>query len=257
MGSHLDAFTMEGKVSLVTGGGRGIGLGIARALAGAGSDLLLVSRTETQLSAAARDIARDFGRRVEIISCDLTRIETFPGIVQRAIDCFGRLDVLINNAGSNIRSSFLEVSEADYDSVMQIQLKSAYFMAQAAAREMVKAGRGKIVNLTSLTSKLAIPNISIYGAAKGGIFSMTKALALELAAHNINVNAVAPGYVRTYMTEAAFRDKARCDWMLSRIPLGRFGTPEDIGNTALFLACPASDYLTGEVIFVDGGWMAA
>jgi NAD(P)-dependent dehydrogenase (short-subunit alcohol dehydrogenase family) len=257
MGSHLDAFTMEGKVSLVTGGGRGIGLGIARALAGAGSDLLLVSRTETQLSAAARDIARDFGRRVEIISCDLTRIETFPGIVQRAIDCFGRLDVLINNAGSNIRSSFLEVSEADFDSVMQIQLKSAYFMAQAAAREMVKAGRGKIVNLTSLTSKLAIPNISIYGAAKGGIFSMTKALALELAAHNINVNAVAPGYVRTYMTEAAFRDKARCDWMLSRIPLGRFGTPEDIGNTALFLACPASDYLTGEVIFVDGGWMAA
>jgi 2-deoxy-D-gluconate 3-dehydrogenase len=257
MGSHLNAFTMEGKVSIVTGGGRGIGLGIARALAGAGSDLLLVSRTEAQLAAAAGDITRDFGRRVEIFAGDLTRIETCPVIVQRAIDCFGRLDVLINNAGSNIRSPFLEVSEADYDSVMQIQLKSAYFMAQAAAREMVKAGRGKIVNLTSLTSKLAIPNISVYGAAKGGIFSMTKALAVELAAHNINVNAVAPGYVRTYMTEAAFRDKERCDWMLSRIPLGRFGTPEDIGNTALFLACPASDYLTGEVIFVDGGWMAA
>jgi 2-dehydro-3-deoxy-D-gluconate 5-dehydrogenase len=257
MGSYLDAFTMEGKVSIVTGGGRGIGLGIARALAGAGSDLLLVSRTEAQLAAAAADIARDFGRRVEIIAGDLTRIETFPGIVQRALDCFGRLDVLINNAGSNIRNPFLQVTEADYDAVMQIQLKSAYFMAQAAAREMVKAGRGKIVNLTSLTSKIALPNISIYGAAKGGIFSMTKALALELAASNINVNAVAPGYVRTQMTEPAFRDKDRCNWMLSRIPLGRFGTPEDIGNTALFLACPASDYLTGEVIFVDGGWMAA
>lgn len=257
MGSYLDAFTMKGKVSIVTGGGRGIGLGIARALAGAGSDLLLVSRTEAQLAAAAADIVQDFGCRVEIIAGDLTRIETLPGIVQRALDRFGRLDVLINNAGSNIRNPFLEVSEADYDAVMQIQLKSAYFMAQAAAQEMVKAGRGKIVNLTSLTSKIAIPNISIYGAAKGGILSMTKALAVELATHNINVNAVAPGYVRTHMTEAAFRDKDRCDWMLSRIPLGRFGTPEDIGNTALFLACPASDYLTGEVIFVDGGWMAA
>lgn len=257
MGSYLDAFSMDGKVSMVTGGGRGIGLGIARALAGAGSDLLLVARTEAQLVAAAADITRDFGRRVEILAADLTRIETFPGIVQRAVERFGRLDVLINNAGSNIRKAFLEVSEADYDTVMQIQLKAAYFMAQAAAREMVKTGRGKIVNLTSLTSKIAIPGISIYGAAKGGVFSMTKSLAVELATRNINVNAIAPGYVRTHMTEPAFMDKDRYEWMLSRIPMGRFGTPEDIGNTALFLSCSASDYLTGEVIYVDGGWMAA
>jgi NAD(P)-dependent dehydrogenase (short-subunit alcohol dehydrogenase family) len=140
---------------------------------------------------------------------------------------------------------------------MEIQMRSAFFMAQAAAKEMVGVGRGKIINLTSLTSKIGIPNISVYGAAKGGIFSLTKSLALELAPHNINVNAVAPGYVRTAMTEAAFRDKARYDWMLSRIPLARFGTPEDIGNTVLFLASPAADYLTGEVIFVDGGWMSA
>jgi len=140
---------------------------------------------------------------------------------------------------------------------MQLQLKSVYFMTQAAAREMLKVGGGKIVNLASLASKIGVPNISIYGAAKGGIFSLTKSLAMELAPHNINVNAVAPGYVRTFMTEKAFTDKKTYDYMLSRIPMKRFGTAADIGNAALFLASPASDYITGEVVWVDGGWMAA
>jgi NAD(P)-dependent dehydrogenase (short-subunit alcohol dehydrogenase family) len=139
---------------------------------------------------------------------------------------------------------------------MAIQLRGAYFMAQAAARQMAKAGGGKIINLASLTSKIAVPNISVYGAAKGGIFSLTKSMALELASQGINVNAVAPGYVRTAMTEAAFTNSDTQEWMLSRIPLKRFGSPEDIGYAALFLACPASDYITGEVIFIDGGWMA-
>ena len=257
MSNYLDVFSLKGKASLVTGGGRGIGLGIARALAGAGSDLLMVARTESQLEEAAQGIANDFGRRVEIMAVDLTRVQTFPGIIDRALARFGRLDVFVNNAGSNIRKAFLEVTEEDYRQVMAIQLHAAYFLAQAAARAMVEGGGGKIINLASLTSKIAVPNISIYGAAKGGIFSLTKAMAVELAPHNINVNAVAPGYVRTSMTEPAFKDKARYEWMLSRIPMKRFGSAEDIGNTVLFLASSASDYITGEVIYIDGGWMAA
>ncbi|MBC2734762.1 MAG: glucose 1-dehydrogenase [Desulfobacteraceae bacterium] len=257
MNNYLDVFSLKGKVSVVTGGGRGIGLGIAKALAGAGSDLVMVARTASQLKEAADDIAKEYGRQVEIIPADLTQVQQFPDILKHTLSRFGRLDIFVNNAGSNIRKSFLEVTEEDFQQVMEIQLKSAYFMAQTVAKEMVRAGSGKIINLASLTSKIAVPNISVYGAAKGGIFSLTKSMALELAPHNINVNAVAPGYVRTAMTEAAFKDKDRYDWMLSRIPLARFGTAEDIGNTVLFLASPASDYLTGEVIYVDGGWMAA
>jgi NAD(P)-dependent dehydrogenase (short-subunit alcohol dehydrogenase family) len=257
MNNYLDVFSLAGKVSFVTGGGRGLGLGIAKALAGAGSDLVLVARTESQLREAAESIAADFGTQVETIAGDLTQVERFPEYIERTLSRFGRIDVFVNNAGSNIRKPFLEVTLEDFRQVMDIQMKSAYFMAQAAAREMVKNGRGKIINLASLTSKIAVPNISVYGAAKGGIFSLTKSLAVELAPHNINVNAVAPGYIRTAMTEPAFQDKERCEWMLSRIPLARFGSPADIGNTVLFLASTASDYLTGEVIYVDGGWMAA
>ncbi|MDZ7760360.1 MAG: glucose 1-dehydrogenase [Desulfovermiculus sp.] len=257
MSNYLEIFSLKDKVSLVTGGGRGIGLGIAKALAGAGSDLFMVARTENQLQEAADTITKEFGRQVEIMAADLTQVGLFPEIIQRVFSRFGRMDVFVNNAGSNIRKPFLEVNEDDFQQVIDIQLKSAYFMAQAAAKAMVNTGQGKIINLASLTSKIGVPNISIYGAAKGGVFALTKSMALELAPHNINVNAVAPGYVRTAMTEPAFSDKARYETMLSRIPLKRFGTTQDIGNTALFLASPASDYLTGEVIYVDGGWMSA
>lgn len=257
MGNYLEIFSLSGKVSIVTGGGRGIGAGIARALAGAGSDLMLVARSESQLRQTAQSLSQESGRRVETLALDVSRLECVPVIVGETIARFGRIDVLANNAGSNVRKPFLDVTEEDYEAVIRIQLKSAYFLAQAAAREMVKTGGGKIVNLASLTSKIGVPNISVYGAAKGGIFALTKSMALELAPFGINVNAVAPGYVRTYMTEAAFQDQERYDWMLSRIPMKRFGTPEDIGNAALFLACPASDYITGEVIYVDGGWMSA
>ncbi len=257
MGNYLDVFSLNGKVSIVTGGGRGIGSGIAKALAGAGSDLMLVARSESQLQQTAQFLSQDYERRVETLAADVSKIENISAIVKETVARFGKIDILANNAGSNIRKPFLEVTEEDYEAVIRIQLKSAYFLAQAAAKEMIKNGRGKIINLASLASKIGVPNISVYGAAKGGIFALTKSMALELAPCKINVNAVAPGYVRTAMTEAIFQDRKRHDWMLSRIPLGRFGTVEDIGNAVLFLASPVSDYITGEVVYVDGGWMSA
>jgi len=257
METGLKQFSLAGKVSLVTGGGRGIGLGISKALAGAGSEVMLVARTEAQLEDAAESISQACGRSVGTVCADVSDLSSHPAILESTLSRFGRIDVLVNNAGSNIRKPFLEVTEADYETVMQVQLKAVFFLTQRAARIMKDAGGGKIVNLASLTSKIGIPNISVYGAAKGGVFSLTKCLALELAPHRITVNAVAPGYVRTAMTEAVFADPQRQEWMLSRIPLARFGQPADIGHAVLYLASPAGDYLTGEVIFIDGGWMSS
>jgi NAD(P)-dependent dehydrogenase (short-subunit alcohol dehydrogenase family) len=257
MANGFKQFSLEGKVSLVTGGGRGIGLGIATALAGAGSEVMLVSRTEAQLKQAADSILAACGRKAGTVCADVSDLASHAAVVEATLARFGRVDVLVNNAGSNIRKPFLEVTVAEYDTIMQIQLKSVFFLSQRLARIMKEAGGGKIINLSSLTSKIGIPNISIYGAAKGGVFALTKSLSLELAPHNITVNAVAPGYVRTAMTEAAFTDPKRMEWMLSRIPLGRFGKPEDIGHAVLYLASPAADYLTGEVIYIDGGWMSS
>jgi NAD(P)-dependent dehydrogenase (short-subunit alcohol dehydrogenase family) len=257
MVNGLKQFSLESKVSLVTGGGRGIGLGIAKALAGAGSEVMLVSRTEPQLKDAADSIFVACGRKAGTICADVSDLDSHAAVVDATLQRFGRIDVVVNNAGSNIRKPFLEVNETDYDAIMQVQLKSVFFLSQRVAKLMKESGGGKIINLTSLTSQIGISNISIYGAAKGGVFSLTKSLSLELAPYHITVNAVAPGYVRTAMTEAAFADPKRLDWMLSRIPLGRFGQPEDIGNAVLYLASPAGDYLTGEVIFIDGGWLSS
>jgi len=257
MTAGLKQFSLEGKVSLVTGGARGIGFGIADALAGAGSELALVARTEAQLDKAAEAIAAAGGRRPLTVCADVSNPATHRGIIDAVLKRFGRIDVLVNNAGSNIRKPFLEVTEADYDTIMNVQLKSVFFLCQRAARVMKESGGGRIVNICSLSNKIGIPDISVYSAAKGGIFSLTKSLSVELAPHRIAVNAVTPGYVRTAMTEAVFEDPKRNEWMLSRIPLGRFGRPSDVGNLVLYLASPAADYLTGEVINVDGGWLSA
>jgi 2-deoxy-D-gluconate 3-dehydrogenase len=257
MSNYLEIFSLEGQVSLVTGGGRGIGLGIAKALAGAGSDLMLVSRTKSQLEEAAQEISLATGRRVEIFAADVNEFDNLEQITDEAQKAYGTVDILVNNAGANIRKPFFEVTKDDFQELMDLHLRSAYFLTQQVAKQMVENGRGKIINLASLTSKIGIPAISIYGAAKGGVFALTKALAVELAPYNLNVNAVAPGYVRTAMTDPAFRDNERYEAMLARIPLKKFGKAEDIGNAALFLASRAADYITGEVIFIDGGWMAA
>ncbi len=257
MKDNPERFSLQGKLSLVTGGGRGLGCGIAQALAEAGSDLFITARSQEQLTQSAAAIASRTGVRVEVFQADLTEPGAPAALVDEALRRFGRLDVLVNNAGMNVRKPFLEMTPEDYSRVMDLNLKAVFFTSQGAAREMAARGGGRIINLASLTSVIGIAGISAYGASKGGVLALTKALAVELAPLDITVNAVAPGYVRTEMTEAAFQDQERYAWMLSRIPLGRTATPQDIAGAVVFLASPAADYINGEVIYIDGGWLAA
>lgn len=249
-------FSLHGKVSIVTGAGRGLGYGIARALAGAGSDLIVVSRSTHELEHVSQEIITETKRRVLPLSLDLTREGEIERLIKAVLDKFGRIDVLVNNAGTNIRKPFLEITQKEFDDVVHLNLRAVFFLTQAIVKKMMKQKKGKIINIASLGSQIGLRNISVYTATKGGIASLTKTLALELAPYNINVNAIAPGYYRTKMTEAVFQDEDRYRWILSRIPMGRVGVPEDLEGTAIFLASSASDYVTGQIVFVDGGWIA-
>ena len=256
MDSSKDLFSLDGTVSIVTGGGRGLGYGIALALAGAGSDVVIASRSHNELERASREIMEETKRKVVPLPLDLTKEGGVEGLVKAVLREFGRIDVLVNNAGPTVRKPFIEITEKEFDDVVRLNLRVVFFLTQAVVREMLKQKKGKIINIASLGSQIGLRNISAYTATKGGIASLTRTLALELAPHNIHVNALAPGYYRTQLTEALFRDEEGSRWVLSRIPLGRPGVPNDLAGAAVFLASSASDYVTGQVLFVDGGWIA-
>jgi NAD(P)-dependent dehydrogenase (short-subunit alcohol dehydrogenase family) len=251
-------FSLEGKVSLVTGAAHGIGLGISKALANAGSELILVDKIEKQLEEVSRAISQKTGKRALAIPGDLARIEEIERIVRHALKEFAGIDVLINNAGTTVRKPFLEISSEEFDHVIAVNLRAPYFLSQKIARHMMERKKGgKIINVASLTSQIGMQNISAYGASKGGVYALTKTMAVELAPYKICVNAIAPGFFQTQLTEPVWQDHKKFEWALSRIPLGRVGIPEDAAGAVIFLASPASDYITGEVLFVDGGWMSA
>ncbi|MFB0505659.1 MAG: glucose 1-dehydrogenase [Thermodesulfobacteriota bacterium] len=249
-------FSLHGKVSVVTGAGRGLGHGIAHALAGAGSDLTVVSRSMHELQRISQEIITETKQKVLPLSLDLTKEGEIERLVSNVLEEFGRIDILVNNAGTTVRKPFLEVTQKEFDDVVHLNLRAVFFLTQAVVKEMMKQEKGKIINIASLGSQIGLRNISVYTATKGGVASLTRTLALELARYNINVNAIAPGYYRTQLTEALFRDEDGYRWVLSRIPLGRVGVPDDLAGAAIFLASPASDYVTGQVVFVDGGWLA-
>jgi len=253
----LEQFSLKDKVSIVTGGSRGLGYGIAAALASAGAKVVIVSRTAGEVEAASLRIAEETNGIAIPVVADVTKEKDVEDLIATTLEKCGSINILVNNAGTNVRKPFLEISREDFDEVIGVNLKAVFFLTQLVAKEMIKKKKGKIINIASLTSQIGIANISVYAATKGAIASLTRTLAVELAPHNINVNAIAPGYFRTQMTEAVFQDEERRKWILSRIPLGRTGIPQDLVGAAVFLASSASDYITGQIIFVDGGWIAA
>jgi 2-deoxy-D-gluconate 3-dehydrogenase len=246
-------FSLEGKVALVTGANTGLGQGIAVALAEAGADVAVagfVPPTETI------EIIKKLGRKFVDINANLMSIEPVTRIVDETVAGLGRLDILVNNAGLIRRQDSLEFSEKDWDDVMNVNIKAAFFMAQAAGRQFVKQGGGKIINIASMLSFQGGIRVPSYTASKSAIAGITRLLANEWAGQRINVNAIAPGYMATDNTAQLRADEDRSAAILARIPAGRWGVPADLAGTAVFLASPASDYVNGAIIPVDGGWLA-
>ncbi|WP_044561760.1 2-dehydro-3-deoxy-D-gluconate 5-dehydrogenase KduD [Azospirillum sp. B4] len=250
-------FSLAGRVALVTGANTGLGQGLAVALARAGADIVAAGRsTPTETEAAVKEV----GGRFHFVHADLDSVGVVQGVVDEAVAAFGRIDILINNAGTIRRADALEFSEDDWDLVMNVNLKTPFFLAQAVARQMVGQGGGgqgggKIINIASMLSFQGGIRVASYTASKSGIAGLTKLLANEWAAKGINVNAIAPGYFATNNTEALRNDETRNRDILARIPAGRWGRPEDLGGAAVFLASSAADYVHGTVLAVDGGWL--
>jgi 2-deoxy-D-gluconate 3-dehydrogenase len=249
----LDKFNLSGRVAIVTGASRGLGAGMAIGLAEAGADLVVVA-SSARLQETVNKI-KAMGRRCIGVQVDLMDTKVIPQIIDAAVKEYGRIDILINSAGIIRRAPAIEFSEKDWDDVIQINQKATFFMCQAAAKEMVKQKKGKIVNIASLLSFQGGIIVPSYTASKSAVAGLTKALANEWAPLGINVNAIAPGYMATEMTEALQKSAERAPAILARIPSGRWGTPEDMKGLAVFLSSDASEYLQGQVISVDGGWM--
>ncbi|MCO4877163.1 2-dehydro-3-deoxy-D-gluconate 5-dehydrogenase KduD [Paraburkholderia caribensis] len=250
----LRPFDLSGKVALVTGSNTGLGAGMARALAAAGCDIVGVSRSDD--SDTAQQV-KALGRRYAGVSADLSDIAPVDDIVRAALEACGRIDVLVNNAGIIRRADALTFSEDDWDAVMNVNLKSAFFLAQAVARHYVeREQRGKIINVASMLSFQGGIRVASYTSSKSGMLGLTRLLANEWAARGINVNAIAPGYMATSNTAALRDDAQRNSEIVARIPAGRWGTPDDLAGPVVFLASPASDYVHGHTLAVDGGWLA-
>ena len=249
----LDKFNLAGKVAIVTGASRGLGAGMAIGLAEAGADLVVVA-SSARLQETV-DKIKALGRRCLGIQADLIDTKVIPQIIDATLKEYGRIDILINCAGIIRRAPAIEFSEKDWDDVIQINQKATFFLCQAAAKEMVKQKKGKIINIASLLSFQGGIIVPSYTASKSAVAGLTKTLANEWAPLGINVNAIAPGYMATEMTEALQKSADRAPAILARIPAGRWGTPEDMKGLAVFLASDAAEYLQGQVIAVDGGWL--
>lgn len=249
-------FDLSGKVAIVVGGGTGLGRGMACGLAGAGAVVVIASRRMEVLCQAAQEMEAETGGRVVPMQLDVTSVQAVQAFVAKVGEQFGRIDILINSAGVNIRKSALEFEESDWDKVLDTQLKYVFFMDQAVGRYMVEHNiKGRIINVGSLSSAIGLKNMIAYCAAKGAIVQLTKALANEWAQYGICVNAIGPGYYMTEMTGPLLKDPAVVQKYEEKIPMGRLGTPEDLASTVVFLASEHSGYVTGQIVYVDGGWL--
>ncbi len=248
-----DIFNLSGKVAIVTGARTGIGQGIAEGLAEAGCDVVGAGHAAMPETEA---YIKNLGRKFSFYDIDLVNQDKIQALVDETIKTFGRLDILVNNAGIIRREDVLDFSEKNWDDVINMNLKSLFFLSQAAARYMKDNGGGKIINIASMLSFQGGIRVVSYTASKSGVAGITKLMANELAKYNIQVNAIAPGYIATNNTEALIKDPKRSAEILGRIPADRWGKPEDLKGAAVFLASKASDYVSGHILAVDGGWLA-
>lgn len=249
----LDFFNLDGKVAIVTGGNTGLGMAYVEALAAAGADVLVT--TFDNNTEEVKEIVESLGRKIVFVQGDLTKKETRDKVVSTCLAEFGKIDILINNAGTIRRAPLLEYKDEDWQAVMDINLNSVYYLSQAVAKVMAKQGYGKIINIASMLSFQGGKFVPPYTASKHGVAGITKAFANELADLNIQVNAIAPGYIKTANTAPIRADKARNQEILSRIPAGRWGEVSDLMGTVVFLSSKASDYLNGHILAIDGGWL--
>lgn len=260
MGLAIDtpSFRLDGRVALITGSGSGIGQGAALALARAGAEVAVTDLPDRlgRAEETAQAIVAQTGRRAIALPLDVTRLDSIERVTQQTVDAFGQLDILINSAGVNRTKAVFEVTEADWDFVLDVNLKGLFFCSQVAARQMARQGRGKIVNLASINGVVGFQKRAPYCASKGGVVNLTRELAIELAPYQINVNAIGPTYTETPLTVPTLGDPETRAEILRRTPLGRVGQVEDIVGAIVFLSSPAADLVTGHTLLVDGGWTA-
>ena len=252
----MSKFDVTGKRALITGGSRGIGFAIAQALGEAGADLALLARNMDGLH-QAREKLQNTGRDVGVYAFDLSNAEGIPAMYGQICEDTGGVDILVNNAGVVRRGPAEEITLADWNLVMDVNVTAMFALCQAFARERIGSQRrGSIINIASLMSEAARPGVSPYAVSKGAVKLLTKALAVEWAEHGINVNAIGPGWIRTDLNISLQADPKFSGWVEERTPLGRWGIPEDVATTAVFLASEAAGFITGQVLYVDGGWLA-
>ena len=253
-----DLFSLKGKVALVTGGNAGIGKGIARGFAQAGADIAIGARNKARTDEVVRELKEEFGVRAMGLQVDVRQEQQILDMVQKILDHFGRIDILVNNAGMNIRKMPQEITSQEWDEVLEVNLRSAFLCAKAVYPAMKKAGGGKIISIGSMTSILGGAKLAQYGASKGGILQMTRSIAVAWAPDNIQVNSILPGWINTDLTVGARRDiPGLQERVIARTPAGRWGEPDDLKGTAIFLASAASDFVTGVGLPVDGGFSIA
>ena len=254
MNDILEKFSLRGKVAIVTGATRGLGKGIAIGLASAGADIVGVGTSDFK---ETEDKVKALGRKFMGIKADLISQEPIAGIIEKTLNTFGKIDILVNNAGIIRREDAIDFSEKDWDDVMNINLKTTFFLSQAVAKQFIAQGSGgKIINIASMLSFQGGIRVPSYTASKSAVAGITKSMANEWAMYGININGIAPGYMATDNTAALRSDEQRQASILERIPAGRWGTPEDLAGVAVFLASEAAQYINGFTLAVDGGWLA-
>jgi NAD(P)-dependent dehydrogenase (short-subunit alcohol dehydrogenase family) len=252
----LAEFSLEGRTALVTGGSKGLGYAMAHALARAGADVAIASRHADELETAARRLAAETSHRCEAIPADITRAEDVDQMVEETIRRLGRIDVLVNNAGLNVRNPTLDQTEDEFRRILDVNLVGLFLVGRAVGRHMVERGSGSVINLASMLGLVGLAGRPGYTASKGAVIQLTRTMALEWAAKGVRVNALCPGPFMTDINTVVLNDPAANQFFIDRIPLGRWGRPDELAGAIVFLASDASSFMTGASLVIDGGWTA-